>query len=84
MHCPFVFLFAHFSMRCCNQRCKKFFLPGKGSSPTAASRCPVTKTPPLTFVVVVVAVALWWVVVAVAVAVAVVWQRQACWRWRGQ
>ncbi len=29
MHCPFVFLFAHFSIRCCNQRRNKFFLPGK-------------------------------------------------------
>ncbi len=28
MHCPFVFLFAHFSIRCCNQRHNKFFLPG--------------------------------------------------------
>ncbi len=25
----FVFLFAHFSIRCCNQRCNEFFLPGK-------------------------------------------------------
>jgi hypothetical protein len=29
MHCPFVFLFAHFSIRCCNQRRNEFFLPGK-------------------------------------------------------
>ncbi len=29
MLCPFVFLFAHFSIRCCNQRRSKFFLPGK-------------------------------------------------------
>ncbi len=26
----FVFLFAHFSIRCCNQRHNEFFLPGKG------------------------------------------------------
>jgi hypothetical protein len=29
MLCPFVFLFAHFSIRCRNQRRNKFFLPGK-------------------------------------------------------
>ncbi len=29
MRCPFVFPFAHFSIRCCNQRRNEFFLPGK-------------------------------------------------------
>ncbi len=29
MHCPFVFLFVHFSVRCCKQRRNEFFLPGK-------------------------------------------------------
>ncbi len=29
MLCPFVFLFVHFSIRCCNQRRNEFFLPGK-------------------------------------------------------
>jgi hypothetical protein len=29
MHCPLVFLFVHFSIRCCNQRRNEFFLPGK-------------------------------------------------------
>ncbi len=29
MLCPFVFPFAPFSIRCCNQRRNKFFLPGK-------------------------------------------------------
>ncbi len=29
MLCPFVFPFAHFSNRFCNQRRNEFFLPGK-------------------------------------------------------
>jgi hypothetical protein len=29
MLCPFVFLFAHYSIRCGNQRRNEFFLPGK-------------------------------------------------------
>ncbi len=33
MLCPFVFPFAHFSIRCCNQRRNEFFLPGKLAFP---------------------------------------------------
>jgi hypothetical protein len=36
MLCPFVFPFAHFSIKCCNQRRNEFFLPGKEGSPKVA------------------------------------------------
>ncbi len=44
MLCLFVFPFAHFSIRCCNQRRNKFFLPGKLS---VSRRC--VNSRPMTF-----------------------------------